>query len=433
VLVQATLVLFPAAVIAQSPLSFDARPVTLEEAIRLARRNAPQAVQADGQVRTAGAQRLQARMALLPNLNLTANTSRQGGETFFQGELVPFRGDPWNFSQGLSSSLDLFTGFRRLHNLRQQDANLDAAEANELATDFNVAQQVSEAYFNVQAAREQEAAARAQVAEAEQQFRAVVARLQAGATTRADSLQQLITVGNAQLALLQAQNALRAQNATLTRLVGTGEVVTAAPGDSLDPAPLATSDDELLRLALQGPAVRNAEAQLGAQRAARKAAFAPYLPTLNMNFGYNRQNTSPSFDWGSGPMSSNYNTRIGLSYNVFNNWQRESQRAQAQVGERNAEATLRDTRLNQQQQLVQFLGNLRTAETRIRVQRASVQAADENLRIRQQRYTLGASPILEVLNAQTQLDNARLALIQARRDARVAKAQIETLIGRAVS
>ena len=50
--------------------------------------------------------------------------------------------------------------------------------------------------------------------------------------------------------------------------------------------------------------------------------------------------------------------------------------------------------------------------------------------MQQQRYTLGASTLLDVLTSQSQLNAARSALIQARYDARVAKAQIESIVGR---
>jgi outer membrane protein len=102
----------------------------------------------------------------------------------------------------------------------------------------------------------------------------------------------------------------------------------------------------------------------------------------------------------------------------------------ANIAEDNARANLRDARLNQRQQLVTLLGNFRTAEARVQIQQASVAAGEEDLRVMQERYNLGASTLLELLNSQTTLDQARQQLIQARLDARTAKAQIEQLIGR---
>jgi outer membrane protein len=54
------------------------------------------------------------------------------------------------------------------------------------------------------------------------------------------------------------------------------------------------------------------------------------------------------------------------------------------------------------------------------------------VRVQQQRYNIGASTLLDLLNSQTTLEQARAALIAARYDYRIARAQIETLIGRSL-
>jgi outer membrane protein len=100
------------------------------------------------------------------------------------------------------------------------------------------------------------------------------------------------------------------------------------------------------------------------------------------------------------------------------------------VAEDNATATLRDAKLAQMQSLVQYLGAFRTAEQQVALQLATIDAAVEDLRVQQQRYALGASVLLDVLTSQTTLDQARAALIQARYNARIAKAQVEALVGR---
>ena len=66
----------------------------------------------------------------------------------------------------------------------------------------------------------------------------------------------------------------------------------------------------------------------------------------------------------------------------------------------------------------------------MRVQQTNVRASEEDLRVQQQRYNLGASTLLDVLNSQTALVTARQALIQARLNYRNARAQIEAAIGR---
>jgi outer membrane protein len=423
------LLLAPAALSAQTAPDAGARAITLEEAIKLAQRNAPSAVQARGAVRSADASIRASYGAFFPTLSLNSAGSKQGGETFFQGQLVPYRGDPWSFSRGVSSNLQLFDGGRRLHELRTARADASAAVETETVAKFRIALDVKVQFYAVQAARESESAALVQLEQAQQQLQAASARVAAGTATKSDSLRAIITVGNAQLAVLTARNGLRVASASLTRLVGTNFPVTAAPTDTLAGMGAPIDSLQLANLVDNGPAIRQARAQLGAAKASTKASRTPYMPTLSTSFNYSGSNTANRFDFGSGTYAFQHSLRFTLSYPVFDNFNREEAIVRANVAEDNAEASLRDARLLAQQSLVQYIGALRTAEARAQIQSASVAAAEEDLRVQQQRYNLGASTFLDVLTSQVTLNQARAALIQARFDARTARAQIESLIG----
>ncbi|MBX9928643.1 MAG: TolC family protein [Gemmatimonadaceae bacterium] len=408
----------------------DARAITLDEAVRLAQQNAPQAVQARNAVRTGGAALRTARFAYAPTLNVTANTAKQGGETFFQGQLVPFRGDPWSYSKGVTSQLELFDGGRRWFNLKSANANLDAADASETLQRYQVALSVKQQYFAALAAREAQAAAAAQFAQADAQFKVAAARVKAGAATISDSLRSEITVGNARLAALNAQNDLRNANAALTRLVASTTTVTAIAGDTAEIAGIALDDAALAALVEQGPSVRSAAAAFAAARAGRKAAIAPYMPTMNLSYSLNGNAASQRFDPTGRPFAAQNATRVTLNFPLFNGFQREETYTRTSVAEQNAEAQFRDAKLLALQQLTQFLGAFRTAEQRVLIQQASIASALEDVRVQQRRYELGAATILEIAVSQATLNSARAGLISARFDARVAKAQIEALVGR---
>ncbi|MEP7382884.1 MAG: TolC family protein [Gemmatimonadota bacterium] len=422
--------LTPLSLGAQGVASGGARPISLDEAVRLAQQNAPTAVQARGQLRTTDAAIRSAKGSFFPSLNLNYGSNRQGGETFFQGQLVPFRGDPWNFSRSVSSNLELFDGGRRLFQLRSARASETSAESNEVLQKFRVALDVKQQYFNVLAARESRASAEAQLAQSEQQFASANARVRAGAATVSDSLRSIIQVGNARLAVLTAENALHVSNANLTRLTGTTFEVTAEEStDSIIPRVSIDSAD-VTSAVESAPSVMQAKADLGAASALLRASKTPYLPTLNMSFSLSGSRTDNNFALTGGQYASANALRFTLSYPVFNGFTREENVVRSSVAERNAEAQLRDSRLAIQQQITQYLGALRLAQERAAIQIASIAAADEDLRVQNQRYALGASTLLDVLTSQAQLNSARSALIQARYDARVAKAQIEALLGR---
>jgi len=414
-------------------------PITLDEAIRRARANAPAAIQARGTERSNRAAVRSAYGALLPNVSLDFGSSRQFTDPnsrirIVDGVAQTLAAPRWNYNNGLSLNMTVFNGGQSLYNIQTAKAQVVASEASGVAADFQVALDVSQQFYNALAARESEDAARTQLELAQQQMRYASIRVASGVATKSDSLRSLIQVGNAQLALLSAQTNLRSAEATLTRLIGSDVMVTAAPQDTTLPPvdSLALDTASLSRLAEEGPAVRQAHAALDAARASRRASQAPYLPTITA--GYSRGGSGfGRFGLGSDPYAYSGQVTLRLSYPIFNGFTREASVVRADVAEDNAAAALRDARLAARQLLVQNVDLLRTAQQRVSVQLISVAAAQEDLRVQQLRYNAGASTLLDVLTSQNQLSQAETALIQARFDARVARARLEALIGQRLS
>jgi outer membrane protein len=408
-------------------------PIDLQHAIELAQRNSPTAVQARGQTTVANASVRAAYAAFIPAANITAGQTNQTGDRVGQsGTIVPFNPPhPWSYSTGLRASVRIFDGGQRWFQITQSKADVGAAEANDVATQFSVALQVKTQYYAILAARESEVAALAQLDQATADQQAAVARVRAGAATLSDSLRTVIEVGNARLALLTAQNNLRVASAALTRLVAAPFLVTAQSSDTLE-QPIAPIDSStLVRLAQQGPAVSQASALLVSTRASLNAAKTPYLPTVDLTFSRGGSGYAPYGTGNSGDRLYPYaNTfSFSASYPLFNNYQRELALTEAKVAAQNSDATLRDARFAARQNLTQQLAALRAAQERIDIQQASIASADEDLRVQQQRYALGASTLLDLLTSQTTLNQQRAALIQARQDYRIARAQIEAIIG----
>ena len=426
-----TILLFPTALAAQAGADSVARPISLNEAVRLAQRYSPTTVQAAGTSRTNAAAVRSAYLSFIPTLSFSTGASKQSGDRIGQqGTIVPYTVTAYQYSSGLNMNVDLFDGGNRLFKLRAAKANVDAAEANETLQQYNVALNVKQQYYAVLAARESESAAKAQLDQATEQLKTASAKVAAGAATKSDSLRAIIQVGNAQLALIQARNNLNIANASLTRLVATPFVVTAAASDTAEAIALAADSTEVARLALHGPAVVQSEQAHAAARANVRGALTPYLPTISARFNRSGAGQDNRFGWGSEQYPYSQTLSFNLNFPFFNQGAREEQVVRSRVAEDVAQAQLRDARLLAQQQLTTYMSAFRSAEQRVQIQLASVAAAEEDLRVQQRRYQLGASTFLDVLTSQATLDQARAALIQARFDARVAKAQIETLTGK---
>ncbi len=410
-----------------------ARPITLDEAVRLAQMNSPLTVSARNALRTGKLTELNALGQYLPSFGIFSNATNFSGGIFQQGVLLPYNAPPWNYGKGYNANLLLFDGGQRWFGYRQAVANQRANEENETLQRYGVATAVKQQYFAVLQARELEAAGASALEQAQVALNTSTAKVKIGQVVRTDSLKFAIQAGSARLQLLNARAALRDANAALTRLVASNVPVTAIATDTSDVPGLDVDDASLARMADDGPNVRQAAASFEAAKQGRRSTItSQFVPQVRASYNYGAAaNLSQNFNWGGGPSASTqtYYT-FSLSYPIFNNFTRELNAMQATVAADNAEAALRDARFNAKAILAQLVDQFRTAAQTVELQQLQIAAAQEDLAAQQSRYALGASSYLDLLTSQTALDSQRILLINARFTARSAKAAIEAFIGR---
>jgi len=243
------------------------RSVTLEEAIRLAIEAHPASVQASVQSSAARADRLQARGALLPGVFLSGGYSNSSNQRFDQttGQLVSE-----NYTAQVQASYELFGGGRRFAELRATGADVRAAEARERAQRFETGLLTTEIFFAAAAASDLLVAAEQRLARAEQQLEFARARLELGTATTSDELRAEIEVGNAELAVVDAQSSLRRSRLQLSRQIGSEEEVTSAAASLPSEAPELPATEDLVQRALRSaPSVLRAS-----RRAIRSTTYA---------------------------------------------------------------------------------------------------------------------------------------------------------------
>jgi outer membrane protein len=410
-----------------------ARPLSLDEAVRLAQLNSPVTVGARNALRTGKLTEMNALGQYLPSINVSYGAGNSSGAQFIQGELVPYKGNPWGYGKGYSASLLLFDGGQRWFSYLQAQANQRANSENETLQRYGIAYTVKQQYYAVLQARELEAAGASALEQAQVALNASSARVKVGAVVRTDSLRAAIQVGSARLSLLNARAQLRDANAALTRLVASNVPVTAIAADTSDVPRLDVDDASLARMADDGPGVRQATASFEAAKQGRRATItSQFLPRVSASYNYSANAfTSPDFNWGGGPTASKQTFySFGLSYAIFNNFSRELSTMQATVAADNAEAALRDARFNAKANLAQLVDQFRLAAQTVELQQLQIAAAQEDLSAQQSRYALGAASYLDLLTSQTALDAQRILLVNARFTARTTRAAIEAFIGR---
>src|SRR3989440_10974299 len=326
----------------QAPLE-----VTLAEALRRALDVQPAMVQARGETRTAGAGERSAWGAFLPTVSTSASASRSNTSSFRSGTtdtLPPL----YSYSGGLSASLVLFDGFSRFANLRATSATQDAAAAGFVNQRYQVTAATAQVFFTALANEELVRVAQAQVERAKAELQTAVNKFQAGAATRSDTLTATVDVGNALLALLQAQANLATAQANLGRQVGVDQVVRAVPDSAFPPLP----DTTQLRaqVVASSPQVQQAEATARAAGAQVSAMRSLYWPMLSVSYsngytGVDSLGRSAVAPWTTTQdYVNNWALRFSVSWTLFNGFSREASYVSAAVQHDVAKASAADTR-----------------------------------------------------------------------------------------
>ena len=414
------------------PAAAQAPKLTLTEAIARADRVQPVVVSALGTVRTAAARQRSASGAFFPSLSLNSGIGRSFSEGPQRvdpntGQVISGNSTNQSITNSVSSNVDLFTGFRRGSEKKAAGANRDFAEASLLNARANQQLTTTNQFFDVLGAEHLLRVREASVRRAEEQLKVSVALLHAGRGIRPDSLRSVVTLGNAQLQLINAQTALATAEANLGRLVGEDGPVGAVEDSSLYILLPAVDTAGLRAEAMaQAPSVRAAQASAASARAAIGVAKASYFPTLNLSGSFSLNGSRANdYDFLQGRQ-----LNLGMSWPIFNRFQREQTIVSSQVNAENAEASAAEARRQVLASFTADLAALEAARLRLGIAQTSVLAATEDLRVQQERYRLGASTIVDVLTSQEALNQAEVDAVTARFDYLRARAQISALIGR---
>jgi outer membrane protein TolC len=398
--------------------------VTLQEARRRALSMDPGAVAARSQVETAEWEK---RVALtrLVTPNVTVGTSYlHFSDPFFNfgtGGISPNA-----TSATVEASYTLLGG--KLAERKRARASFESAEAGETAARFRVTLATDAAYFAVLADRELSRVAADRLRRAQEQFGLARVRVIAGEAIATDSLQLLLEVNRARLAVLRRDSAQAVSRFRLGRQIGLAGPADAAPIDTIAPPPLPLSQEQLeAELRSSGPELevarateRQADALLSVEREA-------YLPDIT--FGA----TKGAYDTEFFPSALNRSQlAITVSLPVWDGGQRELAVARARAQRNVARAQRADRERAAAEVMAEAYHGYQTARAGTELALVGVAVATENYRVQRTRYREGATTILDLLEAQGALSEAEATLVQSRYATRLALAQIEALLGRRI-
>ncbi|MBD3335375.1 MAG: hypothetical protein GF355_07645 [Candidatus Eisenbacteria bacterium] len=408
------------------------RTVTLDQALELAHEHSPLLQQARAELQTSRAAVRTAYGAFLPSLSGGSSYSRASRQRYDPNtDRTVSAGSSESYSTSLSSSLDLFNGGRRLADLRGAKASRAAAKYALAGERADLELSVKQAFFTALSAQDLVRVERERLERAETQLSFSSEQVRYGTATVSDSLRAVLEVRNAEMALVQAQQDREVARMELARVIGLAGPLAVTAEDLPEPRDVRLDTEGILVETLaQAPSVRESRARLESSEASYTASKSGYFPSLDASYSMRWSGDQPILEEEG--RNRTWSIRLGLSYAIFNGFRREENVARSRANLVSARASLRQAELSVMTDMTEALGNLEAARFAIISGEQAVVVAEEDLRVQQERYSSGVSTLLDVLTSQVALDEARVNLIRARFDFRVALARIESLLGRTI-
>src|SRR5437879_9736956 len=225
---------------------------------------------------------------------------------------------------------------------------------------------------------------------------------------------------------LQQEAAVRVARLTLGSRIGATTPVDAVPLDSVLPSALpVTLEAAVDEAANQGPAYRLARANERAAAAIFRSRLGTLLPRLSLT------GVGIAYDNRFYPTSAKF-TQLTLTATlpIWDNFLRQNSISQARVSRDVSRAVRASAERSVRRDVLAAYDGFTTARATADLAGEQVRVAGENYRVQQARYRTGATTILDLLKAQSDLDDAEAALVQARYATRLALAGLENILGR---
>ncbi|MEZ4653331.1 MAG: TolC family protein [Candidatus Eisenbacteria bacterium] len=219
------------------------RSVSLEEALALALQSDPVAVASETALTNARADRLAASGQWLPSLTLTSGYSKSSVTRTNRLTGLP---SSESYSTGAQANLVLFAGGERIEQGRAATARVLASEADLRSQTFATMLGTTDAFYEAVASRSLSAVAAQRRERAGQQLDFARTRLEVGTATTSDVLRAEMEVGNADLAVLEADAEYRDATLNLGRWIGADGAVEPALASLPDHTPALPDRQDLI-------------------------------------------------------------------------------------------------------------------------------------------------------------------------------------------
>ncbi len=386
---------------------------------------------AAARVRTARAERLEARLDLFPTVTVAAGYTRQklAGASFpiAGGGSFPAQ-DIWDGGLDAAWEVDVFGRVRR--NVQGRGALADAAQEDLRDVQVLLTAELASAYFDLRGIQDQLAVAQRNADNQRRTLEVTQQRLDAGRGTAFDTERARAQLSSTLAAIPALESQIAAAQYRIGVLVGrppvavAPELETAVP---LPPLPDTVSVPSPDSLARRRPDVRSAERRLAAQTAFTRSARAEYWPRLTLGGGAGY--TSGNFSDFGGDGTSRYAFGPVISWPALNLGRVKARADAARAREAEAEAEYEQSVLRALQETETSLVSYRKARDRLERLDEAAAASERAAELARLRFEGGVADFLQVLDAQRTVLEAQDRLAQGRTDATTALVDVYRAVG----
>ncbi len=422
-----------------APAAAEERILSLEECIEIAQRTNPDIAIAGETYKKAESGLLANYGRLLPGFSLGFYT----GHRFYGPSSVQFDAsgrpvvrdgfDYEDFTFNMSSNIQIYDGGETINRIRSAQWSRDAAREGLNYRRSYVEAQVIRAYYNVVRYRMLRTVAGESAEQALRNLERTDALFEVGSATKADVLKARVRHSNTRLSIIDATNALelaREELGTLLRFENAQSIQV----DTILVIEFREPDvaSEISYAMVNRPDLKGLAHNIKAADAGVAAARSGWLPTLGASFNYN---------WNDRKMAENLNffdeeyawgVTAYVSLDLFDRFLTTSNVRTAKADRRIAQHTYDKIKLDAEKQIRQIVLSMFQNRERIAVATETVEQAREDLRLAEERYRVGAGTMLETIDAQVALTQARADVIQAKCDYLIAEADLVVATGRSV-
>ena len=393
-----------------------AQPISLQQALELARRNNPQI-----QAAQLGVERSQASLRATqadeyPTLSLNTRITNTGSYIFSDKPNSPFQQDFDTNSTGLSGGLqlnyNLFTSGRRSATIQQAREQLrnDRLDFERLSEELRLS--VSTRYYDLQQADELVRIQQSAVRNAQASLRDAQALEQAGVGTRFDVLTSQVQVARATQDLANALSQQRISRRQLGTLINLPEAVIITAADPVEIAGLwnLSQEQSIVQAYKNRAELEQQLAQRNISQQQRRIALSQLGPQIGLTATYSPNLSLSGNNNGSSQLNQDftdqYSLGANLSLNLYDGGEARARARQAEANTAISEANFANQRNQIRLDVEQAYSQLQSNFENIQTASVALEQAREALRLARLRFQAGVGTQTEVIDSETRLTQA---------------------------